>query len=59
MMNWIYNWYDPRGKLSVRDLVHNLTRLFLNGFLSGAAPGEPQPAPRMAQAECLSVWRES
>ncbi|HEV7906430.1 MAG TPA: TetR/AcrR family transcriptional regulator, partial [Pyrinomonadaceae bacterium] len=28
MMNWIYNWYDPRGKLSVNDLVDNLTREF-------------------------------
>src|SRR3712207_1094337 len=36
MMNWIYNWYDPRGKLSVTDLVDNLARLFLNGFLPGA-----------------------
>ncbi|MBV9957036.1 MAG: TetR family transcriptional regulator [Acidobacteria bacterium] len=59
MMNWIYNWYDPRGKLSVRDLVHNLTRLFLGGFLSGALTDELQPAPKMAHAERLSVWRES
>src|SRR5260370_28983840 len=34
MMNWIYNWYDPRGKLSVSQLVDNITRLFLAGFLS-------------------------
>ena len=34
MMNWIYNWYDPRGKLSVSQLVDNITRLFLNGFVS-------------------------
>jgi AcrR family transcriptional regulator len=34
MMNWIYNWYDPRGKLSVSQLVDNITRLFLSGFLS-------------------------
>src|SRR5215510_13423037 len=36
MMNWIYNWYDPRGKLSVRELVDNLTRLFLTGFCAAA-----------------------
>src|SRR4030088_2058067 len=36
MMNWIYNWYDPRGKLSVGQLVDNITRLFLSGFLSQA-----------------------
>src|SRR3989442_10751138 len=34
MMNWIYNWYDPRGKLSVNQLVDNITRLFLAGFVS-------------------------
>src|SRR5947207_9327996 len=33
MMNWIYNWYDPLGKLAVTDLVDNVTRLFLGGFL--------------------------
>src|ERR1041384_5332357 len=37
MMNWIYNWYDPGGKLSVNQLTDNITRLFLNGFLSSSA----------------------
>jgi AcrR family transcriptional regulator len=60
MMNWIYNWYDPHGLLSVADLVSNLTQLFLNGFLAGAAPGgaeltfKPQ---QHAETERLSVWR--
>src|SRR2546421_10269044 len=36
MMNWIYNWYDPRGKLSVNQLVDNITRLFLAGFVSSS-----------------------
>jgi len=55
MMNWIYNWYDPRGKLSVKHLVDNITRLFLSGFLSSSAevfslqPGRPN--------EKVSVWR--
>ena len=35
MMNWIYNWYDPRGPLSVTELVENVTRLFFSGFLAG------------------------
>src|SRR6266481_926619 len=35
MMNWIYNWYNPRGKLSVADLVDNVMCLFLTGFLNG------------------------
>jgi AcrR family transcriptional regulator len=37
MLNWIYNWYDPRGKLSVNQLTDNIARLFLNGFLSSSA----------------------
>ncbi len=57
MMNWIYNWYDPRGKLSVGDLVDNITRLFLAGFLAGADAGQLQSQPRADGAERLSVWR--
>jgi AcrR family transcriptional regulator len=58
MMNWIYNWYDPQGKLSVRDLVDNFTRLFLGGFLAGTIADELQFTPKTtAKAERLSVWR--
>jgi TetR/AcrR family transcriptional regulator, cholesterol catabolism regulator len=58
MMNWIYNWYDPNGKLKTSELVENLTRLFLRGFLAGAvrAPQDFAPIP---SAESLSVWRGS
>ena len=56
MMNWIYNWYDPRGALSVAELVENVTRLFLRGFLAGPCPEELNFAPT-ARAEHLSVWR--
>jgi len=57
MMNWIYNWYDPRGKLSVNELVENVTRLFLTGFLGGAGSNELQFRSKVADAERLSVWR--
>jgi AcrR family transcriptional regulator len=57
MMNWIYNWYDPRGKLSVNELVDNLTSLFLSGFLAGTGVDELQFRPKTAKAERLSVWR--
>jgi AcrR family transcriptional regulator len=56
MMNWIYNWYNPQGKLAVTDLVDNVTRLYLTGFLNGsqdAASDWPSSRP----AERLSVWR--
>jgi len=55
MMNWIYNWYDPRGKLSVSQLVDNITRLFLSGFLSDAEPALTQRGPE--QADKVRIWR--
>lgn len=58
MMNWIYNWYDPRGKLSVTDLVDNIARLFLSGFLSNAVSNSLQFTPHTEHTERLSVWRE-
>jgi TetR/AcrR family transcriptional regulator, cholesterol catabolism regulator len=57
MMNWIYNWYDPAGKLSVQDLVENITRLFLRGFLAGNTGHELQFVSKNRKAERLSVWR--
>lgn len=56
MMNWIYNWYDPRGKLKVSELVDNVTRLFLNGFVAGLPAAELNCAPGPT-SEPLSVWR--
>ena len=59
MMNWIYNWYDPAGALSVADLVENVTRLFLRGF-DGAADGDELSfRPAAALTERPSVWREA
>ncbi|HYX29209.1 MAG TPA: TetR/AcrR family transcriptional regulator [Pyrinomonadaceae bacterium] len=54
MMNWIYNWYDPRGQLSVNQLVDNMTRLFLSGLLSPSTSGFPMLADR--STEKMSVW---
>jgi AcrR family transcriptional regulator len=58
MMNWIYNWYDPHGKLSVTELVNNVTRLFLSGFLAASSSNELQLTPNVAHTRNLSVWRE-
>jgi len=33
MMNWSYNWYNPRKDLDVAELSAQMTRLFLRGFL--------------------------
>jgi AcrR family transcriptional regulator len=55
MMNWIYNWYDPRGKLSVSQLVDNITRLFLSGFLSQSKQAVVQGVPVLAEKS--NIWR--
>jgi TetR/AcrR family transcriptional regulator, cholesterol catabolism regulator len=56
MMNWIYNWYNPRGKLSVADLVDNVMRLYLGGFLNESPETLDYPMP--TATERLSIWRE-
>jgi len=33
MMNWIYNWYNPRKDVNVTGLAQNITRIFLSGLL--------------------------
>ena len=53
MMNWIYNWYDPQGKLKVHDLAQHLTQLFLGGFAPGSLL---QPAMLARTTENLSIW---
>jgi len=58
MMNWIYNWYDPRGKLKVSELVDNVTRLFLHGFVAGLPVSELDIAAK-TRVEPFSVWRGS
>jgi len=51
MMNWIYNWYDPQGKLNVSDLASNIMKLFLNGFVpNGMCSSLTMPS------ESPSVW---
>jgi AcrR family transcriptional regulator len=56
MMNWIYNWYDPNGKLKVNELSENLTQLFLEGFAPGSVAEAPAKTLRTGP-ENLSIWR--
>ena len=55
MMNWIYNWYDPSGKLKVEDLAQHLTQLFLRGFAPGLQPVSSTVLPK--HQDDLSIWR--
>jgi AcrR family transcriptional regulator len=57
MMNWIYNWYDPEGKLRVADLAQNLTLLYLGGFLPRGPSDGLQLGSLGQKTESLSVWR--
>ena len=31
-LNWVYEWYDPKGKLSPQQIAENFTRLILDGI---------------------------
>ncbi|HEY6122580.1 MAG TPA: TetR/AcrR family transcriptional regulator [Pyrinomonadaceae bacterium] len=57
MLNWIYNWYDPKGNLKVHDLAQNVTRLFLGGFVAGNVPTNLDLPAGSRKRENMSVWR--
>jgi len=57
MLNWIYNWYDPKGKLKVGDLAQNVTRLFLGGFPAGSIHAQLNSDRGSRSSENMSVWR--
>ncbi len=48
MMNWIYNWYNPRKDVDVAGLSQNITRIFLSGLLGD----------KSKEAERLETGRE-
>jgi len=33
MMNWVYRWFNPKGRLSVEKVAENVIDIFLNGIL--------------------------
>ena len=55
MMNWIYNWYDSSGKLSVNQLVDNMTQLFVKGFLSSDKASLMHAGSKVS--EKVNIWR--
>jgi TetR/AcrR family transcriptional regulator, cholesterol catabolism regulator len=36
MLNWLYKWYDPRGRLGVREVADQLSALALAGLAAPA-----------------------
>jgi AcrR family transcriptional regulator len=61
MMNWIYNWYDPRKDVDVTGLSNHVTRLFLSGFLGGKALKAGMFGIRRGAhlARDVSIWEQS
>ncbi|MGH7030450.1 MAG: TetR/AcrR family transcriptional regulator [Stellaceae bacterium] len=39
MLNWAYKWYDPRGRLSVREVAEEFTSLALGGLAATGPQG--------------------
>lgn len=60
MMNWIYNWYNPRKDVDVAGLSQNITRIFLSGFLGDKSlQAERLETGREAHLErTLSIWNQ-
>jgi TetR/AcrR family transcriptional regulator, cholesterol catabolism regulator len=45
MLNWSYKWYDPQGRLSVREVAEEVTTL----ALAGVAADQPRADPPMPE----------
>ena len=60
MMNWIYNWYNPRRDVDVAGLSNNITRLFLSGFLGDKAlEAEKLETGRASHLDrSVSIWQQ-
>jgi AcrR family transcriptional regulator len=60
MMNWIYNWYNPRKDVDVAGLSNNITRLFLSGFLGGKTlEADKLETGRAAHLDrSVSIWQQ-
>jgi len=60
MMNWIYNWYNPRKDVDVAGLSRNISRLFLFGFLNdGPMDASWLETGKQSHLErTVSVWQQ-
>jgi AcrR family transcriptional regulator len=41
MLNWLYKWYDPRGRLDVREIAEQFSMLALSGLTAAQPNGRP------------------
>lgn len=36
LMNWVYRWFDPKGRLSIEKVAENAIEVFFRGILKGS-----------------------
>ena len=46
MLNWLYKWYDPRGRLDIREVADQLATLALAGLVDAGSTRRTKGAPR-------------
>jgi hypothetical protein len=46
MLNWLYKWYDPNGRLGVREVADQFSALALGGLAAAAPPTRPSSGRR-------------
>jgi hypothetical protein len=46
MLNWLYKWYDPQGRLSVQEVAEQFTALALAGLAVNEPPVALKPPRR-------------
>ncbi len=46
MLNWLYQWYRPQGRLSVREVAEQFTAIALSGLAAPASKRRPARSRR-------------
>ena len=46
MLNWLYQWYRPQGRLSVREVAEQFTAMALSGLAAPASKRRPARSRR-------------
>jgi len=59
MMNWIYNWYNPRKDIDVAGLSQNMTRIFLTGLIGdkNIEGGQLETGRESHLDRTVSIWQ--
>jgi len=54
MLNWAYKWYDPQGRLNVKEVAREFTGLALGG-ISASTHTAPRPRRRTARTAATKL----